>query len=137
MSMIRLPRWLLLLLLGFLCLPIHVQAAGDGSEARMRRDITYLASDELEGRGIDTKGINLAADYIANEFKKAGLKSVGENGSYFQPFTATGRASLQGTNALMLRGPQGQEMQLQMGEHFTTIGYSGAGKVTAPVVFVG
>src|SRR5438270_13320585 len=36
-------------------------------EERMRRDITFLASDQREGRGVSTKGINLAADYIAAE----------------------------------------------------------------------
>src|SRR3954464_4608220 len=28
--------------------------------------LTYLASDELEGRGVGTKGLDLAADYIAD-----------------------------------------------------------------------
>src|SRR5208283_4771063 len=49
-------------------------AADDAVEARMRKDITFLASDECEGRGAETKGINLAADYIAGEFEKSGLK---------------------------------------------------------------
>ena len=31
----------------------------------------YLASDELEGRGIDTKGLDKAADYIAKQFAEA------------------------------------------------------------------
>ena len=59
-------------------------------EARLKRDVTYLASDELEGRGVTTQGINLAADYIAAEFKKAGLKPAGKDGSYFQHFTMAG-----------------------------------------------
>ena len=53
---------------------------------RMRADLTYLSSDELEGRGINTAGINKAADRIREEFKKAGLKSGVPDGSYFQPF---------------------------------------------------
>ena len=36
----------------------------------MRKDITFLASDECEGRGVSTKGINLAADYIAKQFQE-------------------------------------------------------------------
>ena len=54
---------------------------------RMRKDIFFLASPECEGRGIDTKGIEKAADYVADSFKQAGLKPAMKDGSYFQPFT--------------------------------------------------
>lgn len=47
--------------------------------------IKYLASDELEGRFTGTEQCFLAAKYIAEEFKKAGLEPV-FNGSYFQEF---------------------------------------------------
>jgi len=48
----------------------------------MKRHIYYLASDELEGRDTPSKGQELAAQYIATEFKKYGVKPV--NGTYFQ-----------------------------------------------------
>src|SRR6516164_8429249 len=64
-------------------------ADNEVSEARMRRDINFLASDECEGRGPGTKGIDKAAAYIASEFQKAGLKPGGDDGGYFQPFTVT------------------------------------------------
>ena len=44
------------------------------SEERLKRDITFLASDECEGRGPDHGGRKKAAAYIADQFKKAGLK---------------------------------------------------------------
>src|SRR5579871_5348930 len=56
---------------------------------RMRKDVYYLAGPECEGRGVETKGIEKAADYIAASFKAAGLKPGGKDGSYFQPFTIT------------------------------------------------
>jgi hypothetical protein len=115
----------------------QLPAAEDAVEARMRKDITYLASDECEGRGVETKGINLAADYIAREFQKAGLKPGAADGSYFQPFTMTGTAKLESPNTLRLHGPQGQDIELELGRHFYPLGLSGAGQVTAPVVFVG
>src|SRR5262245_66158948 len=65
-------------------------AAVAASEARLKRDVTFLASDECEGRGPATKGIILAGNYIANEFKKAGLKPGGVDDSYFKPFAAAG-----------------------------------------------
>ncbi len=112
--------------------------AEDAIEARMRHDITYLASDELEGRGVTTKGINLAADFIASEFRKAGLKPAGADGSYFQRFTMTGTARLEEPNSFRLRGPLGQEIELKLGEHFQPLSLGEAGKVAnAPVVFLG
>jgi hypothetical protein len=107
------------------------------SEARMKKDITFLASDDCEGRGPTTKGINLAADYIANEFKKAGLKPAGKDGSYFQPFQIQG-AKLDAPGRLVLHGPRGVQITLKQGAHFNPLGLSHAGQLTAgPLVFVG
>jgi len=104
---------------------------------RLRRDVTFLASDECEGRGVETKGINLAADHIAAEFKKAGLKpGLGEKG-YFQPFTINGSNKLKGPSQLVLTGPQGQVVQLRSGKDFNVLGLSAAGKVTGDLVFAG
>src|SRR5690349_7639226 len=36
----------------------------------------YLASDELEGRGLQTEGINKTADFVAKQFKDAGLRPM-------------------------------------------------------------
>ena len=55
------------------------------SEKRMMNSIEYLASEELKGRGLGTKEIDQAADYIAQAFKEAGLKSFTED--YYQNFT--------------------------------------------------
>ncbi|VTT99657.1 Peptidase M28 OS=Solibacter usitatus (strain Ellin6076) GN=Acid_6511 PE=4 SV=1: PA: Peptidase_M28 [Gemmataceae bacterium] len=52
---------------------------------RMKAHVAYLASDRLEGRGPGTRGEELTTDYLAAEFKKAGLKPVGENNTYLQP----------------------------------------------------
>lgn len=106
-------------------------------EARMRRDITFLASDECEGRGPGTLGIDKAADYIAAEFRKAGLKPAGAQGGYFQPFDIHGASELEGASRAMLQGPLGQEIELKQGTDFEVLGLSAAGKVSAPVVFVG
>ena len=45
----------------------------------------YLSSDALEGRKVFSKGIDLAANFIANEFSTIGLKKGGNNG-YLQSF---------------------------------------------------
>ncbi|HEX5271122.1 MAG TPA: M28 family peptidase, partial [Gemmataceae bacterium] len=106
------------------------------SEERLKKDVTYLASDALEGRGVTTHGLELAADHIAAEFKKAGLKPAGKDGSYFEPFTMPGAVLLKPAT-LSLTGPGGREIQLKTGRHFEPMGVSTSGTVSAGVVFVG
>ena len=51
---------------------------------RIRNDVKYLASDELQGRGVGSRGEELAVDFIARQFEKAGLKPAGDRGTFFQ-----------------------------------------------------
>ncbi len=46
--------------------------------------LTYIASDELQGRQVFTEGLGLAGAYIADHLKEWGLKPGGDDGSYFQ-----------------------------------------------------
>ncbi|TWT51513.1 Aminopeptidase YwaD precursor [Thalassoglobus neptunius] len=57
------------------------------SESRLRADVSVLASDEFEGRGIGTDGIEQAANYIAEEFRQAGLTTDWGNNGPFQEFS--------------------------------------------------
>ena len=52
--------------------------------------LTYLASDELEGRNTYTEGLGLAAAYIAEHLRSWGVKPGGLNGSYFQRVSVLG-----------------------------------------------
>ncbi|OYW18346.1 MAG: hypothetical protein B7Z54_06295, partial [Sphingobacteriales bacterium 12-47-4] len=52
----------------------------------VRRIETFLAADELKGRRTFSPEIDKAADFIANEFKAAGLQTLNNNGSYLQSF---------------------------------------------------
>lgn len=58
----------------------------------LKKHVSYLASDELEGRGTGTKGEIKAAKYIAKHFKQYNLTPKGTKKSYYQefPFTAAG-----------------------------------------------
>jgi hypothetical protein len=102
----------------------------------LKRDITFLASDQCEGRGPGTSGIQIAGEYVAKQFSEAGLKPGGVDGTYFQPFTVPG-AVLGKTNQLRLHGPKGQDMPLEIGKQFEVLGISASGKRTAPLVFAG
>ncbi len=53
---------------------------------KVKKAIKILSADNMEGRGLNTRGIDKAADFIAEEFKKAGLKPLRES-SYFQSFS--------------------------------------------------
>lgn len=54
-----------------------------------KKIITYLASDELQGRLVGTPEIQRAADLIAADFSKLGLKTVPGFDGYFEPFEMT------------------------------------------------
>lgn len=55
------------------------------SEKQIKKDISYLASDKLKGRGTSSVEEKIAANYIASSFKKSGLTPKG-NDSYFYNF---------------------------------------------------
>jgi hypothetical protein len=135
---IRTP-WRALAVLGFVVLAAATTFANDEAvHQRMKKDIFFLASEECEGRGIDTQGINLAANYIAGELKKAGLKPGGKDRTYFQPFPVReNMGHVEGINTLALHGPLGQVIELKINRDFKVLPLSVTGKVSAPVVFAG
>ena len=47
------------------------------SSTRMQGDIAFLADDSLAGRGLGTPQLDRAADYIAEQFRSAGLRPGG------------------------------------------------------------
>ncbi len=75
----------------FFCLLAINYLTAQQSEAvlqDLRVDVIYLASDYLQGRETGTEGERLAAHYIATRFQEIGLKPKGDNGAFFQEFTA-------------------------------------------------
>jgi hypothetical protein len=52
--------------------------------------LSYLASDELQGRQVYTEGLGLAGAYIADHLKQWGVTPAGDNGTYFQQVKALG-----------------------------------------------
>ena len=49
----------------------------------LKADVSFLASDLLEGRDTPSRGLDIAAEYIAAQYRRAGLEPVGDDG-YFQ-----------------------------------------------------
>jgi hypothetical protein len=48
--------------------------------------IKFLSSDELRGRGDGSPELEIAADYVAKQFKAVGLQPGGSSNEWFQPF---------------------------------------------------
>jgi hypothetical protein len=70
-------------------------------EDRVRRTLTMLASDEMQGRRPGTPGIDKAAAAIAAAFGKAGLKPLpGATDGYFQRFETIGATVLEASVAV-------------------------------------
>jgi Peptidase family M28 len=74
--------------------PEQQKVAEHISADSMRTDLSYIASDRLEGRDTPSHGLDLAAQYIAEQFRRAGLEPAGRAGpalsgddGYFQTAT--------------------------------------------------
>src|SRR5712692_3488356 len=69
----------------FACAVAMPIAASDDVASRFRADAKILASARMEGRGLGTHGIDLAADWIEGQLRET-LKPAFPNHSYRQPF---------------------------------------------------
>jgi hypothetical protein len=102
-------------------------------EDTLRADLTFLASDALQGRMSLQTGDEVAIQWIASEFAKAGLKPAA-NGNFLQPVELIEyRGDRTQSYVALKRG--GSEKQWKFPEAFG--GYRSDVDVTADVVFAG
>jgi Zn-dependent M28 family amino/carboxypeptidase len=113
-------------------------AAPSFDPEKIRAHVKYLASDELEGRGMNQKGGDLAAEYIAAQFKNYGLKPAGENGTYFQKVPLVAVKTLPDTT-FALAPKSGSALELKALDDYVTTDerQTESAKIDAPIVFVG
>lgn len=130
----------------------RLEAAPEGKQegislGTIQAHISYLASDELKGRGSGEKGNELAARYIAAQFKRAGLKPIGtskqndpkaamDGSGYFQPFTFPAGVT-RGKNNSLQAEVGGKKMRYRVGSDFEPSAVSSSGNANGGVVFVG
>ncbi len=107
-------------------------AVADLSAARYLERVTYLARDEMKGRGDGSPELDQAADYIASQFRTFGLKAAGNDHTYFQNFELTTGANFGSKNQLQLSGEN-----LRINEDFVPIAFSNTAEFEGPVVFAG
>src|SRR5256885_16562247 len=67
------------------------------SAAQLRTYLSFIASDEMEGRDTPSRGLDTVANFIALNLSRWGLKPAGDNGTYFQRI-ALQRIKLDGAN---------------------------------------
>jgi len=130
------------------------------SVERLRAHIEYLASDKLEGRRTGSSGANLAAEYVAREFSRYGLRrSIGYDtpgmsileadspNRYLQKFPYVAGVELGRANELMVKivglpastVPQASlSFPMTVSKDWLPLGLSGQGRIeNTPAVLVG
>lgn len=99
------------------------------------KHLMFLASDELKGRGTGTKEIDIAAVYIADNFKSYGLKPLGDSG-YFQNFEVTTGVELTENNSLAITLGE-KAFNFTLNENYSPVGFSDNSTITGELVFAG
>jgi hypothetical protein len=99
-----------------------IAASGAFLQANLEPDellahVRFLASDELAGRGNGTDGLERAADYVAREFKAAGLKPGTADGDWFQRFELIVGLKVGPENTLVVEH-KGRRVSLTLGETY-------------------
>ena len=102
--------------------------------------VKFLASDELQGRGNGSEGLERAAEYIARRFREAGLEPSGTAGTFFQPFeVVTGVQALPGQSLEL--NVSGHETEYKLGSDYYPMSFANDGPAipqeTLPLVFAG
>jgi len=121
-------------------LPAGAQKAMNAIDAeKIRATVKYLSDDALQGRGTGQKGGDMAADWIAAQFKSYGLLPAGDEGTYFQQvnFFGVTTDAKQTRFAFVLKS--GPEMALKFADDYvaTDQTHSQKSEIDAPIVFVG
>ncbi len=132
--------WRIVVSVSLLSLALPAFSAERDPLPQIKKDLEYLTSEECEGRGLKTKGIEKAAEYIANEFKKAGLKPGNPNGSYFQEFPVKLTFLLDGPHEFTVTtGPKDKSVEKkgEINKQFRVAGLSGNATFEGELVFVG
>jgi hypothetical protein len=101
----------------------------------LQADLSFLASDALQGRLTGTTGNQVATEFIRARFERLGLKPMGQDGSYFQSFELMTNAL--GTSNEVTAQVAGKTVRSTLGDDFYPHRFSDSGRVEGPLVFAG
>ena len=121
-------------------LPAAAQKAMNSIDAeKIRATVKYLSDDKLEGRGTGQKGGDMAADWIAAQFKSYGLAPAGDGGTYFQNIQFYGVTTDPTQTHFAFVPKSGAELALKFADEYvaTDQTHSEKSEIDAPIVWVG
>lgn len=128
--------YLLILILLVSCSTLKIpKTSNEIDQKDLYEHLSFLASDELKGRGTGTPENDLAAEYIAKTFRKFGLQPKGNKG-YFQEFSVTTELKLEKENSLIVVA-NNQQIEFELKKDYQPPGFSSNGNVEGEVVFAG
>ncbi|MDX1498449.1 MAG: M20/M25/M40 family metallo-hydrolase [Woeseiaceae bacterium] len=105
--------------------------------AAIEAHVRLLADDLYEGREAGKRGYELAAKYVATEFRTLGLVP-GAGDSYFQPVRFRSANIVPGSRGMTVRSANGEREYETFTEYTSSARLSGdVVSITAPLVFVG
>jgi len=111
--------------------------AADEAQQRWWAHVQFLADDALEGREAGSEGHRKAAEYVAKQFAKAGLKPAGDGRGYIQSVAFHSRRIVEERSRLALER-DGKLEPLTLGDDATfNMRVAPAARVRAPLAFVG
>ena len=104
----------------------------------LKGDVYFLASDEMRGRDTLSTESSIASAYIANRFRKAGLKPAGEDGGWYQnvKFAYT---EFTEKPTIKVFEPAGARPALELvyGQDFSALEGAASSVPSAPLAFAG
>ena len=121
-------------------LPASAQKAMNAIDAeKIRATVKYLSDNTLQGRGTGQKGGDMAADWIAAQFKSYGLAPAGDEGTYFQKVNFFGVTTDAKQTRFAFVPQSGPGMALKFADDYvaTDQTHSQKSEIDAPIVFVG
>ncbi|MFQ5772297.1 MAG: M28 family peptidase, partial [bacterium] len=100
----------------------------------VRRHIDFLASDSLKGRNTPSTGLNIAAEYIEQEFERYGIQPL--NDSYLQAFNLN-KVHLAEGNSVKLMAANQTEYSLKIKREFMPYEFTANKEIKGELVFAG
>jgi hypothetical protein len=107
---------------------------------RLLDHIRFLAADELRGRANGSEGLERAAEYIATQFREAGLRPGIGGKDWFQRFEMNAGLAIGEGNALVV-ATKGRSVRLSLGQSYLPLSVTPSDDAVilddVPVVFAG
>ena len=113
------------------------RAAATITEADVRHGIGVIAHDSMGGRDTPSRGLDLTAQYVADQFRKFGLKPGGNGGTYFQRYPITRKKLLPERSSVTLSNAAGNVARASLAESALLVrGGVPSTPITGPVMLV-